>query len=164
MVVIEVPVKRYIKVYLERHYRHPKIKKHNSPVVELTRKTTIGDKLYDLVEKPRRRDELKYVTSQYNHTVYILLTKDLFLRRGHHLTNSNIISFNNTVEREINLKVRVEADTVRRLFPEKLIKEVLHDVLKSLCLNFEILPYETVKQAYFRYRKAQKLQKQFDYE
>lgn len=109
-----------------------------------------------MLENPIDKDKHRINASHYNDKVYVEIKEDVFMRRGHFVTNGNIVAFNTTVEREIKNHVRISADKELKIYPDAEIKKVLESALEGIGLGDEIFAVQSIIKDYYRYRLNKK--------
>jgi len=101
MTTVEIPVKPYIKKYLEKDYGNP---------VNFSGVRGINDFFNLLLEKQSARRDKQTTLGLYTETITVVVTRDAFYRYGWDLSHTSIISFNSLFEFIIKIRSR---DTVR---------------------------------------------------
>ncbi len=140
-VPVEIPTKKYIAAYI-RHVLG------NRPVMR--KDTTIGSKLFDLLQHSADERKLQFST-RYNAKIKIYIPYRTFCHRGCFMNSTNTMNFNLYVEAEIKDKYR----TLMNLFVESLpsFEANLPQVRKAIGICEEAWDYESIKKDYYRYRK-----------
>lgn len=159
-VIVEVPVKRYIKHYLTEHYPSPK----NSSVVMLDKMSIIGRHFYRLLDDPCNHRDKEVNLNYFNSIVQIEISEHVLLRRGYYLTRTNTVDFNAVVEQEIKLQANAYIDGIMQANPTWKISMAIDSFLKKVRLDNEILPFDSMKKSYYRYRMAMRHRQHIDNE
>ena len=144
-VEIEIPVKLYIKRYLNVKYGEP---------ANLNRKDLEGSFLYELIEDPRQERDKEAGT--YNHTLRVLLPDRVLMRKGHYLTPTQTTNFNCFMERYIKIEMRSHIDLILRKHPETEIRDAIYDYQQHYKLFDDFFPFDSIKKDYYRYRLKSK--------
>jgi len=144
MLTASIPVKPYVRKHLENKFGNP---------VMLRQDSAIGKYFYQLLEDPSRGRDRQY--SEYTDLVTIRIPEKVFLHRGCMLTDTNITNFNSFVEDQLKQHLRLMIDILLE-FNEVEIKEAILIVYHKFNLDETVLPYETIKKDYYRYRKRSK--------
>lgn len=97
MTTIEVPVKPYIKEYLESNFGNP---------VNFSGVRGINDFFVLLLERQTHRRDKQTTLSNYKCSVTIVITRDVFYRYGWDLSATAIVSFNALFEYIIKMRSR----------------------------------------------------------
>lgn len=143
MFTTAIPVKPYVRKYLENCFGTPVLMRKDS---------AIGMYFYQLVDDPTERRNSEY--GGFQDQVLITITEDVFLRKGCVLTDTNIIRFNNFVEEHLKMQLRIMIDTLIE-FQEVKIKDAIMVVYDKFNMDETVLPYETLKKDYYRWSKRQ---------
>ncbi len=143
MVEIEIPVKLYIKRYLNVKYGKP---------AQLTRKEMEGRFLYELIEDPRQDRDKEVGT--FNHTLTVLLPDRVLMKKGHYLTPTQISNFNSFMKLFIRNEMRSHIDLILRKQPQTEIKDAIYDYQQHYKLFDDFFPFDSIKKDYYRYRKS----------
>lgn len=138
----EIPVKRYVKAYIEHHLQVPLVMNRKC-------RHSIIEKLYDYMEKdapPPSDCTLK----DYPCFIKVHITVDQFNRRGATITNTNIKNFNNFCETFIKEKFRILLDDAWAVLPG--FDCHLPDIRQALGIGIEDWSDDSMKKDYYRYR------------
>ncbi len=141
MLEIEIPVKLYIKRYLEIKYGSPAV---------LTRKELEGSFLYEIIEDPR--NERNSETGVFNHILVAQLPDRVLLRKGFYLTPTQVSNFNNWMSKFIKMEMRKHVDLLLRANPSIEIRAAIYDYQKQYQLHDDFFPFDSIKKDYYRYR------------
>lgn len=169
---IKVPVKPYIKNYLLSVY-HQESRRGTALVLELRSSCMILDKLYDLLSRPTRQagKQLQTLksTQEYTDTISVRLKSWPTAVQGLHLSEEKIHHFNVFVDKLIRDRLFTQLDTLLSLmgfecYPEEVhrcelpidIRQVILRYMDYHDLEEGGMKYETLKKAYFRFRKDRK--------
>jgi hypothetical protein len=131
---IDVPVKPYVKAYMENNFGAP---------CEMDRSNKYGRIMFLLLSDGSRERDNKY--RQYPEKLSMKLSSTFWHRRGSGLTRTNVIYFNQIIEDDIKLKLRtfVYALTCQ----EKPIKraEAIRRFLNIYGFSPDVFPFDTAK-------------------
>lgn len=97
MTTIEIPVKPYIKRYLEKHFGNP---------VNLSGVRGLNDFFCLLLEKQSQRFDKRSTLNLYSENIKVVITRDVFYRYGWTMTSTSIVSFNSLFEFLIKTRSR----------------------------------------------------------
>lgn len=97
MTTLTVPVKPYIKKYLEKNYGNP---------VNFSGVRGLNDFFCLLLEKQTQRYDKRTTLSLYDDEVTIVVTRDVFYRYGWTMTSTSVVSFNSLFEFIIKTRTR----------------------------------------------------------
>ena len=97
MTTLTVPVKPYIKKYLENNYGSP---------VNFSGVRGLNDLLCLLLEKQSYHHDKQITLNLYSATVTIVVTRDIFYRHGWSFSKTSIIRFNAFMEFIIKIRQR----------------------------------------------------------
>lgn len=97
MTTLEVPVKPYIKKYLEKNFGNP---------VNFSGVRGINDFFCLLLDKPTKRYDKRSTLKIYDDVVTVVITRDIFYRYGWNMTPTMVISFNSLFEFLIKTRSR----------------------------------------------------------
>lgn len=134
-VKVQIPVKRYVKRFLEVKYGEPAL---------LQRNDNIGKYFYELVDHPNQERDSRIKLSRYTDHVTIGITKTIFLQRGYVLTPTNVVAFNNFVEDHISVALEYFVCGAV-IVGEKKRSMAYRTFLDIICLNESELAFETLK-------------------
>lgn len=142
-VPVEIPVKRYVKAFIERN--------HSSPIMfDRRNKSAIIEKIFDYLERDQAIEIIPKHLWEYKYTIKVYLTNDQFHRRGAWLNSSNIRNFNSFAETLIKERFRLLMDEAWKVSPG--FDCHLPSILRALNLTSEDWDYEAIKKDYYRYR------------
>jgi hypothetical protein len=141
LIIVKVPVKLYIKGFLENEYGQP---------CPMTRADNIGKHFYKLLEDHNQNHDSRY--PGFPCVAELGITERVVLDQGSYLTKTNIIEFNNFMTEHIQAKWRDFIDTALRFKPSMEIKDAIAHFLQEYGLHQDNLPFETIKKDYYRYR------------
>jgi hypothetical protein len=140
---VEIPTKKYIKAYLiARMGSHP----------YMNQDTSIGNKLYDLLQHQTNEYKGRFSNKRYNATVKIYIACSVFNHRGCFLNETNIKNFNTFIEKEIKRDYRMYMDFYIDILPS--FEGNLPQVRKKIGIDLEDWSDDSIKKDYYRYRKA----------
>jgi hypothetical protein len=145
MITIEIPVKAYIKTWIETQIGTP---------AKLSRENNIGKYLYQLMEDPTEKRDPDY--RPYKEMVAVKITEEVFLRKGYYLTKTNVIAFNTFVEEQIKSTVFNYIDALIDGSNRIKKKEAIEKALVKFGFDEWNWPYQSVKKAYDRHCKRSK--------
>lgn len=97
MTTLEIPVKPYIKNYLERNFGDP---------VNFSGVRGVNDFFVLLLEKQNGRRDKQTTLCGYTQTVTVVITRDTFYRYGWNLSATAVVSFNALFEYLIKTRTR----------------------------------------------------------
>lgn len=97
MTTIEVPVKPYIKEYLEQNFGNP---------VNFSGVRGVKDFFSLLLEKQTYRFDKRITLTQYKSSVQVVITRDDFYRHGWGMSATAIVSFNSMFEYIVKTRAR----------------------------------------------------------
>lgn len=144
----EIPVKPYIKQYLEYNFGRP---------AHLTREKSIGKYLFELLERERRDRDKEY--KGYTAVVTVRISEDIHIRHGSFLTKTNIINFNSFLEDHIKALMCIHVDAVIEGMTARDKKVKISEAIEMFQEKFgfteQTFGFETIKKAYYRYRKEE---------
>jgi hypothetical protein len=150
MILTEIPVKPYIKTFLEQRFGNP---------VDMNQSSFIG-KFFHLLLRNGSRHKDKFIKlTGYTAKVTVKITEDVFLRDGHVLTSSSIAVFNTTVGLliEDNLCLYLSAiDDAKELMSEnKRVskKDCMHKFIETFGFDDGSFEFDAVKKRHQRYTK-----------
>lgn len=141
MVTIELPVKPYIRNYLEVNFGKP---------VKLTRESHVGKFFFLLTESTSRRHDKKY--SPYKDRVNIVITENAYLRNGSLITPTGIMDFNNFMEDLIKIQLFTYIDALRESSTINL-KSAFERYRDKFEIDESSFSYENIKKTYYRYTR-----------
>jgi len=132
---VTIPVKPYVKRYLENNYGSP-VNFEEHPL----EKTFFRN----IFKNPRTRWDNKYPEELKKHKefVEVLISKDDFMRHGFKLTKTRVIEFNRRFELEIKKKVRGYVQ-LKKGFSS--LKESILDFQKLYNIDDDSWDYESIK-------------------
>lgn len=131
---ITIPTKPYCKAWMENQYGSP---------IQLNRGDKYGTLLFTYLERPDRERDNKY--RQYPAQMKIRLRARWYHMRGTSLTYTNIMYFNNVLEEDIKLLMRVYVTAKCFGPPIKKKKQAIEYFMKISGLTEQDLAYETAK-------------------
>ena len=151
-ITVQVPVKRYVRRFLETRYGTPAL---------LNRTDAVGKYFFELVDRPTQEKDKRYQNKNFPELITIQLTESIFLQRGFVLTPTNVVAFNNFVEDHIEMAMEyfiggIVAGEKRNGYRIKKV-DAYEEFLNKIQLNFDDLPYDTLKKKDMRnnfFRKA----------
>lgn len=123
MTTLNVPVKPYIKKYLETNYGNP---------VNFSGVRGVNDFFTLLLEKQNYRREKQAKMVLYSDIVTITITRDCFYRHGWEMSNTAIISFNAFFEYIIKTRTR----DIIRIRTNEAHKMIAHSI-RQLQFDFD---------------------------
>ena len=144
-VEIEIPVKLYIKRYLNVKYGEP---------ARLTRKELEGSFLYELIEDPRQERDKE--VGSFGHALTVQLPDRVLMRKGYYLTPTQVSNFNSFMERFIKVEMRSHIDMILRKQPDTEIRHAIYDYQQLYELSDDFFPFDSIKKDYYRYRVRSK--------
>lgn len=131
---ITIPTKPYCKAWMERNYGTP---------VQLDRGDKYGTLLWTYLERPDRDRDNKY--RQYPAEMKVRLRARWYHMRGTSLTYTNIMYFNNVIEEDIKMMMRIFVTATCYTPPIKKKKKAIEFFMHLTGLTEQDLPYETAK-------------------
>lgn len=141
-ICIEIPVKPYIKAY---------ITKELGDIVKLQRDNSfICDKLYDLLEHTVNHQRT-IARCEYKEKVKVFVPLETFKRRGQHLNNCNVRSFNRFLEKLIKKRFYEIMDDLVDILPS--FQNNLPEARRRLGIDLEAWSDDSMQKDYYRYRK-----------
>jgi hypothetical protein len=140
-VEIEIPVKLYIKRYLNVKYGDP---------AHMNRKDLEGSFLYELIEDPRQDRDKE--AGNYTHKLNLFLPDHVLMRKGYYLTPTQVTTFNCFMERFIKIEMRNHIDLILRTNPATEIRDAIYDYQQHYKLHDDYFPFDSIKKDYYRYR------------
>lgn len=141
-ICIDVPVKPYIKAYI--------ISKLGDPI-KLTRDSHfICDKLYDILEH-KVNHQRTVAKCDYKEKIKVYISMDTFNRRGQHLNNSNVRSFNRFLEKMIKERFYEIMDDMVEVLPS--FQNNLPEARRRLGIDIEAWADDSMQKDYYRHRK-----------
>lgn len=143
---ISIPTKKYIAAYI-----HHKL----GPYPKMDLSTTIGNKLYDILEYKYNERKTEFSDFRYNAKIKIYITEHVLLNRGCNLNETNIKNFNLFVEAQIKERYRELMDEAIQILPS--FKANLPEIRKKIGITEDDWDYDSIKKDYFRYRKRNNL-------
>lgn len=139
----DLPCKPYVKHYLEHCFGAPAYLRSDS---------MIGKYFFKLLENPDNRFDLN-AESKHNTALCVFeIKEDVFLRKGYMLSPTNARDFNRFVEDHLKTQINQLLDLIGN-FKGDQIKYAIDIVYDKFDMDETVLPYETIKQSYYRYRK-----------
>lgn len=139
-----LPCKYYVGHYLKTKFGNP---------VYMRRDSDIGKYFYSLIEDASEKRDKEY--SPHKNEIIVLITEDVFLKKGCVLTKTNIIAFNNYVEADLKKQINLVLDTLVEINDIQ-IKKAIDFVYDRFDMDETIFPMETIIKQYYRDRKARK--------
>ncbi len=138
---IEIPVKSYIKAYIENNCGSP---------ADLSQLPEVNDLFTGCLKQPRfHRD--KQTKCNYSDVIEIIISEDHFYRYGWQLSKTDVVKFNRKCEAFIKFNARqfIVANHSLGLPVSMCIREYINEY------NFteDSLPYETIKKDFDRHGK-----------
>ena len=115
MTTVEIPVKPYIKNYLERYYGNP---------VNFSGVRGLNDFFNLLLEKQTKRRDKQTTLRPYTRTVTVVITRDSFYRYGWEITSTSVISFNSLFEFIIKMRSRDKVEVRSKEANKKVAKAI----------------------------------------
>lgn len=140
-----LPCKYYVGHYLKTQFGNP---------ICLTPKSDIGKYFFSLVEDASQKRD-KEIVKGYQYAVTVIITEDVFLKKGCVLTKTGIQDFNNYVEGNLKKQINLVLDTLVEI-NEVQIKQAIDFVYDKFEMDETIFPMETIVKQYYRERKARK--------
>lgn len=138
-----LPCKYYVGHYLKTEFGNP---------INLTHRSDIGRYFFSLVEDASEKRE-KEIVNGYKSSVVVIITEDVFLKKGCVLTKTNIVAFNNYVEDNFKKQINLVLDTLVEI-NEVQIKQAIDFVYDKFGMDETVFPMETIVKQYYRKRKA----------
>lgn len=135
MTTVEVPVKPYVKAYLEKNYGNP---------VNLSSVRGLNNFFKLLLEKNYYRNDKQINLNGYTTTVNIVITRDVFYRHGWYLSKTSVVSFNGMVESLVKNRIR-DMVYVNVIHGGKKIAKSIRLALHELSINEDDLSFDAVK-------------------
>jgi len=135
MTIVEVPVKPYVKAYLEKNYGNP---------VNLSSVRGLNNFFKLLLEKNYFRNDKQINLNGYTSTVNIVITRDVFYRHGWYLSKTSIVSFNGMVEALIKNRIR-DMVYINVIHGGNKIARSIRLALKELSIDEDELSFDAVK-------------------
>lgn len=142
-VPVDIPTKRYIAAY---------VKFKLGPMPFMRTDTTIGAKLYDLLQHETNERRTEFANERYNTQLRIYITRHAWINRGAYLNHTNIKNFNLFVEAELKDKYRTRMDDLIEMLPN--FKANLPEVRRKIGIDFEAWDDDSIRKDYYRYRLA----------
>lgn len=142
-VPVNIPVKRYVKAYIEHNLAMP---------VKMDRKCrhSIVEKLYDYMEKDAEPPS-DTTLAEYPCTITVHITFDQFNRRGATVNNINIKNFNSFCETFVKENFRILMIDAWKVIPG--FDCHLPALREALGITIEDWPDDSIKKDFYRYRK-----------
>lgn len=144
MLHLEVPVKPYIKSYLENRYGSP---------AKLAGNDIIGNYFIKLLEDYSREQDKSIDISYYSQKIIIAVNQDIVLRNGSYITKTNVRDFNRKVERIIKERIHDFLNAALKYSPNIQFKKAIDDFREENGLPEHCFSYEAIKKDFYRYRK-----------
>jgi hypothetical protein len=135
----QLPVKSYIKAYIENNCGHP---------AELSHLPDIKQLFISCLRNPRfNRDS--QAKCNYTHNLEILLSEDAFYRYGWELSNTDVVRFNQKCESIIKFNSRqfIAANASLGMPVSKCIREFQ----RTFNFSEDAFPFETIKKDFDRH-------------
>lgn len=137
---VSVPVKPYVKVFLETNFGSP---------VEFT--TSEDNKFFrNLLKRLDSRDDKKYpdVLHHYTETVEVLISEDTFYRYGWELTKTGIVNFGLNFENRAKTMMRTWVGVMRSVgFPQN---TTINNFQERFLFSENEWSYDTIKKDMLR--------------
>lgn len=140
MINIEIPVKNYVKVYLESHFK--------SKEIPLKCDTAIGKFFYGLLKDGSSLTSKK---QQYNSVCVFVIKEKVFVKKGFIIDDNGVIQFNTFIEDLLKRELFAIIDIMIELQKMEFRKAILK-ACEKMNLDESAMPYETIKKAYYRHR------------
>jgi len=142
MLKFNLPCKKYVKHYLENCFGSPSYIRKGSH---------IGKYFFHLLEDAPERED-KENMYDYDSICTIEITEDVFLRNGYVLSKTGIRLFNTFVEDQFKTQIRTIIETMVE-FQGQQINKAIDCVYDKFDMDETIMPHETIRKDYQRYRK-----------
>jgi hypothetical protein len=146
MTTLNVPVKPYIKKYLEKNYGNP---------VNFSGVRGLSDFFNLLLEKQTLRREKQTTLNRYSELVTIVITRDVFYRYGWSISNTSVVSFNALFEMVIKERGR-DAIRIRKDEANKKISESIRQYQIDFGFTEDDFPFDTIKKDVQRHTNISK--------
>jgi hypothetical protein len=154
--IITVPVKSYVRRFLENNYGNPVNFSHHPRENEMFKR---------MVKKPDLRNEDKYQKEfcQHTHQVEISVTERDFYRHGWELSKTDIVSFGKHFEKNAKWLMRSVVGTyVSFGIPTYMAIAKFQETFK---MEEEYWSYESIQKDFFRYKTKHQIEfNQFAYQ
>jgi hypothetical protein len=147
MLKVEIPVKGYIRNYVEANYGTP---------VLFDRRTYIGKHFFALAASCDTKYDKMY--KGYKDILVVHIKEDMYLRRGSVLTKTGILDFNGFVEDIMKRELFIYVDGLTDQNPIQ-FKEAFQKYIDRFQVDEALFTYDNIKQTYQRYRKKDKTRK-----
>ena len=146
---VQIPVKPYVKAYIEHQFKHQKI------VLNRTKKHPVTEQLLIMLQRPENqvdeRHEKRFSFRHQKAFIKIYISVEMYKRRGHHLTARNIMLFNSLMETHIKHQFYF---LCHRAWKEQAsFKAIIDGVRTELGIDDEAWDYDTMKRTFLRWRK-----------
>jgi hypothetical protein len=143
---VEIPTKKYVKAYIiAKLGARPAMNMHS----------TIGQKLYDVLEHKSNERKTEFSNERYNTRIKIYISKHTFINRGCYLNETNIKNFNIFVERELKTTFRLLMDHYIEVLPS--FEAHLPALRKKIGIDIEDWSDDSIRKDYYRYRQKENL-------
>jgi hypothetical protein len=141
-VPIDIPTKPYVKAYITHRL--------GNPAVITTENSTLGRKIYDLLEHKTNERADQFKSKHYTEKVRLYIPVRLWRRRGCFLNATNIKNFNLFAEEELKFRFHSIMDDLIFILPNFLSN--LPEVRRRLGVDIESWSDDSMKKSYYRYR------------
>lgn len=140
---VSIPIKPYVKRYIELHYglpadfsKHPEIQKH----------------VRRCLRKPQTRYDNKFDSKlcTYTESLEIVISQDDFYRYGWEFSKTDIVEFGKLFETEIKCRMHNVVSIYRGVGLS--IKDSIQKFQISYSMEEEYWSYESIKKEYYRRR------------
>jgi hypothetical protein len=139
---VDIPTKKYIKAYIQH-------KLGEKPF--LTTDTTIGAKLYDVLQHKTNERKTEFSNARYNTRLRIYISRYVYVTRGAFLNETNIKNFNIFVEAELKARFRDKMDFYISFLPS--FEANLPEVRRIIGIDIESWSDDSIRKDYYRYRR-----------
>ncbi|MES2590887.1 MAG: hypothetical protein V4608_03295 [Bacteroidota bacterium] len=117
----------------------------------MRRDSDIGKYFYSLVDDACGAKDKRITV--YRNEIKVLIVEDVFFRKGCVLTKTNIVEFNNFVEKDLKKQVNIYLDALCEINDIE-IRRAIDFVYDKFDMDETIFPLDTIVKQYYRKRKA----------
>lgn len=142
---VKIPCKPHVKKFLESEYGLQPIK------LSQRRPNIIFDKLHDLLTRPNSFYRCQ-IREEYSEQISFIINNWTVGTKGFALSDEKVISFNSFVDQLIKERLFILIDALQFQGHYK-IKNIIDQYIAHNDLLNAGMNYETLKKAYYRYRK-----------
>ena len=120
----------------------------NDPIMKNS--NLIGNKLNDLLAQKRNKYKTRFSNEFYSEIIRVYIPISVFVQKGHHLNETNIINFNIFIRELIRHRVYEIFDYLMEIIP--VIEANIPEVRRKLGIDIDDWDDDSLRKDYYRYR------------